>query len=304
MQISIHHIKRVSLLLCILVFINILFGPLVRATNSGLACPDWPLCFGRVLPPAEFRIWMEVGHRFYSGGIALVLLYLGFYVMKSSELRKNFALEIVFASTVIFIQIILGALTVTKLLDPTTVNLHLLNAVLFLLTVVTIYLKSRTLLKEENFSFRITSLFTSNGILGLFIFLLVYYQLYMGGRVSSNYAGLVCPDWPLCQGSWVPKPFIGPIRYHVEHRFMAYFLLVLVLGKFVWAYLKGNDKKEKILVTALLFFCGLQIFLGIINVLWRIPTLLTAVHTANGVAFLLASYVVLHYSLMKTSIIE
>lgn len=296
-------VRRISLILSILVFINILFGPLVRATNSGLACPDWPLCYGRVLPPAEFRIWMEVGHRFYSGGIALILLYLAFLILKSEDLRKKFLGVISFASLVITMQIILGALTVTKLLDPTTVNLHLLNAVLFLVTVVTLYLKSDGIL--ENTKGISPNAFTSAGsIFGILIFGLIYYQLYMGGRVSSNYAGLVCPDWPTCQGSWIPKPFSGPIRFHVEHRFMAYFLFFLVVSKFVFSLFKRNDRKEIFLTSALLLFCVIQILIGIGNVLWGIPTLLTAIHTANGVALLLASYFVLHHSLEKASLAE
>ncbi|HMZ61191.1 MAG TPA: COX15/CtaA family protein, partial [Leptospiraceae bacterium] len=69
-------LSRISLVLSILIFLNILFGPLVRATNSGLACPDWPLCYGKVIPPAEFRIWMEVGHRIYSAILSILFVYM------------------------------------------------------------------------------------------------------------------------------------------------------------------------------------------------------------------------------------
>jgi cytochrome c oxidase assembly protein subunit 15 len=299
-------VRNISLLLSILVFINILFGPLVRATNSGLACPDWPLCYGRVLPPAEFRIWMEVGHRFYSGGIGIILLFLSYTILKSPFLRNKFGVIILFASAVILFQIILGALTVTKLLDPTTVNMHLLNAVLFLLTVVGIYLRSRYFLQNEvgENTFSLSSLLNIGGVLGVFIFFLVYYQLYMGGRVSSNYAGLACPDWPLCQGSWIPKPFAGPVRYHVEHRFTAYLVLLLILVKFIHAFLKKQNKKDVLFSTLLLFFCSLQILIGVYNVLWGIPTLLTAIHTANGVALLLCSFFVVHNSLTLSTDIK
>jgi len=294
-------VKKISLILSVLIFINILFGPLVRATNSGLACPDWPLCYGRVLPPAEFRIWMEVGHRFYSGGISIFLLYLAFIVVKNPSLRKTFGGSIALASVVILIQIVLGALTVTKLLDPTTVNLHLLNAVLLLITVVTVYLKSRTISLDLKLEVSLPSLFKKGVVLAFFIFILIYFQLYMGGRVSSNYAGLVCPDWPLCQGSWIPKPFAGPVKYHVEHRFTAYLLFALVLLRFLQSIYLKVDRKDIFLSSLLLLFCFLQILIGIFNVLWGIPTLLTAIHTANGVAFLICSYLVLHHLLINYS---
>ena len=114
--------------------------------------------------------------------------------------------------------------------------------------------------------------------------------------MSSHYAGLVCPDWPLCQGTWIPQPFVGPIKYHVEHRFTAYLVFLLIFIRFILSFLDKHDKRGFVLSAVMLFFCVLQILIGIYNVLWGIPTLLTAIHTANGVALLLSSFFVLHHS--------
>ena len=138
---SISTIYRLAFLLSVLIFINILFGPLVRATDSGLACPDWPLCYGKVIPPPEFRIWMEVGHRIYSGLLGFVILALSILIFKDSELRKRFGLLAVTSLVVLVNQVILGKLTVTLLLDPGTVNMHLLNAVLLFTLIVSITAK-------------------------------------------------------------------------------------------------------------------------------------------------------------------
>lgn len=76
---------------------------------------------------------MEVGHRIYSGLLGFVVLALSIIVFKNSELRARFGL-LAFTSLVVLVnQVILGKLTVTKLLDPGTVNMHLLNAVFLLL---------------------------------------------------------------------------------------------------------------------------------------------------------------------------
>jgi cytochrome c oxidase assembly protein subunit 15 len=128
---SMKGISQLFLWISILIYINLFFGPLVRATDSGLACPDWPLCHGKFIPSYTFQIAMEVGHRFYSGSIGIILL-IGFFKIfltkELFELRLLVSLSLFFLGT----QVVLGALTVTKLLDPTTVNLHLLNAVTLL----------------------------------------------------------------------------------------------------------------------------------------------------------------------------
>ncbi len=44
-------------------YILMVMGTFVTSTGSGLACPDWPLCYGTVSPPLELSIWFEWGHR-------------------------------------------------------------------------------------------------------------------------------------------------------------------------------------------------------------------------------------------------
>lgn len=281
---------------------NILFGPLVRATNSGLACPDWPLCYGKVIPPPQFTIYMEVGHRIYSGILSILLLYIVVFIFTKLELRKNFSLLGFLSILIIGIQIALGALTVTKLLDPTTVNLHLLNAVLLLTIIVTITVKSKFLLEGAYFKSGLFNNWFQHKIywlLGLSV-ILVYFQLYMGGRVSSHYAGLACLDWPTCNGFWFP-PLKGSVGYQMEHRYIAYFIVVLViLNYFLIKALKPENTKLLLFLKLANFLVLLQVSIGIANVLLRLPILLTALHTGMGVALFISVYLSAIYSLYQT----
>ena len=52
-------------------FCLIVFGATVRANNAGLACPDWPLCFGEVVPRFDAKIALEWGHRLLAGLVTL-----------------------------------------------------------------------------------------------------------------------------------------------------------------------------------------------------------------------------------------
>ena len=297
---SISTIYRLAFLLSVLIFINILFGPLVRATDSGLACPDWPLCYGKVIPPPEFRIWMEVGHRIYSGLLGFVILALSILIFKDSELRKRFGLLAVTSLVVLVNQVILGKLTVTLLLDPGTVNMHLLNAVLLFTLIVSITAKANFILKTETLEtsiLRWSEVFSSRNLLITLTVFLIAFQLFLGGRVSSNYAGLACPDWPTCNGAWLPK-MEGLVRIQMEHRFMAYLILILVVINMTISIFKSYDKRTRMFLRMALYTVGVQIILGVCNVIFQLPILVTALHTGMGVALFIVNYTVLYYRLL------
>ena len=62
-------VRLIVALTALSVYLLMVLGGLVTSTGSGLACPDWPLCYGSVAPPLKVDIWLEWGHRLL-GGIA------------------------------------------------------------------------------------------------------------------------------------------------------------------------------------------------------------------------------------------
>jgi cytochrome c oxidase assembly protein subunit 15 len=177
-------------------------GALVRANGAGLACPDWPLCFGEVIPGFDLKIAFEWSHRVVAGCIALVFLLLATLCLKHSSLRKTLGPLVIATGLILALQIILGALTVWKLLAVWSVTSHLLTANAFVVCLcllsAQLFEQASPILRERKLSRgRLWLVFGTMALLSL--------QIALGGLMSSTYAGLVCPDWPTCiDGQWFP----------------------------------------------------------------------------------------------------
>ncbi len=276
-----------------LILFNLLYGPLVRATDSGLACPDWPLCHGKFVPEWTFQIFMEVGHRYYSGLLGLVVLAGFLYIVLNPQRKAKFGSLALVSMILLGTQVTLGALTVTKLLNPSTVNLHLLNAIALLKVCYTIA-RIDSEKAESKWNFR-----QPGNYLLFFVSAMIGYQIILGGKVSSNYAGLACPDFPLCYGSWFPE-MVGPIRYQMEHRWFAYLISALVLGTTAFGIFNWNNPQTKFYLKISSYLIVLQVVVGALNVIYLLPKFLTAFHTLNAVFVFLAFYTACFYHFRTT----
>ena len=101
-------------------------------------------------------------------------------------------------------------------------------------------------------------------------------QITLGGLVSSNYAGLDCPEWPTCRdGVWFPS-LAGGVGLHLVHRSNAY-LMVLAIGAALWLNRRHPGLARPLrLATALVL---LQVLLGIANVKLGLRVEVTGLHT-------------------------
>ena len=65
------------------VYVNIVSGALVRVTNSGLGCPDWPLCNGRPTPPFQFHGLIEFTNRVLAFAVIVIAVLLAVTAYRS-----------------------------------------------------------------------------------------------------------------------------------------------------------------------------------------------------------------------------
>ena len=72
---SLNRFAKLAVAASIATYLLIVVGGLVRATDSGLGCPDWPGCFGGWVPPPELHAWIEHSHRLVAA-LALSLIHI------------------------------------------------------------------------------------------------------------------------------------------------------------------------------------------------------------------------------------
>lgn len=129
--------QALSLTTAAAVYILIVLGGVVSSTGSGLACPDWPLCNGQVIPKLTIDVLIEFTHRLWTIVVTLTVIATMLFAVKS----YSWPSKATFFSTLTFIlllgQIMLGMLTVQTRTLPLVVTSHLGMAILVFASALT-----------------------------------------------------------------------------------------------------------------------------------------------------------------------
>jgi heme a synthase len=169
--------------IAIATFLLMAVGSATRVMNAGLACPDWPLCYGQLVPSAQMnlQVFLEWFHRLDAaliGFSAIALVGLAWWYRQA--LPKWLPWASLFALFLIVFQGILGGLTVTQLLRFDIVTAHLGTAFLFLSTLIVIA-SALTPYQGTNTAGKLP-------LISLTATLLIYIQTLLGGLVASRWA--------------------------------------------------------------------------------------------------------------------
>lgn len=273
--------------LVVVIFALIVLGALVRANDAGLACPDWPLCFGEWVPAMDVKVGFEWSHRVLAAFVTLAFLATAAFTWRLARYR----LHVVAISALLLLQILLGALTVWELLAEWTVTSHLLAGNAVNVSILLLALRLRRAARAPGHGEAPESPRRVRRLLALTcaVAVLATLQIALGGLVSSSYSGLACPEWPTCSdGRWFPA-FRGSVGLHLLHRYHGYLLALALPAPALYA--RGLSPAARRAGRALLGAACIGLAAlgaGIANVLLAIPVEITALHSALAVALVLA----------------
>jgi len=223
---------RLAITTALLTIGLIVFGAVVRVTDSGLGCGnEWPLCDGRVIPPLDnVTAWIEWAHRLFAALIGAFGLATLFVAWRAYRGRNALVLGSTLAAAFLFlVQSGLGALVVVLDLPPTMVTMHLGTAMLLLgallIAAVSSWYKPSINYARDH----VTLLMFISLALALVIIL-------SGALVRGSGATLACTDWPLCNGEVLPFEQGQLQTVHMMHRYAVIgfgFTLILLIW-YVW----------------------------------------------------------------------
>jgi heme a synthase len=323
------HIANLAWIAAVLAFFVVGLGAYTRLTDSGLGCPDWPGCYGQLTVPEQThdiaraqaafpgqtvepaKAWNEMFHRYVAGSLGTVMLVLAalLWLLHRRSLLPWMLIGL------LFFQAALGMWTVTWQLLPLVVMGHLLGGLLILSllwwTRLT-YGKPLLNLAPPPASWQRYKPWMLAAIV------IVFLQIALGGWTSSNYAALACPDFPWCNGRWLPVlnlhdafNLLAPIGHNYEgghldsvgrvtiqfmHRVGALVVVLYVGGLSLFLFFR--QQAPRMLLGLVLLLLTVQIILGIINAM-HLPLVVAVGHNLVAALLLLTLLSLNHWLFAK-----
>ena len=251
-------------------------GSVVHATESSLACPDWPTCFGTMMPEMTGGVFWEHLHRLVAGGLVL-LFGLSTWLAKTPTQDQPWIFRACLAGLgLLIVQSIFGGLTVIYRLPDLISTTHLGLAFIFLALVTVLASATGPLKTFESplgeTANRITILASASAAL-------IFIQSLIGGLVRHMDAGMACPDAPLCLGELVPPLVNSTITLHFTHRLIGIVAALLIIGLSIWILRVSAPKPLRLLGLLAAALVVTQVIIGFVSVLTSLAVIPVSLHT-------------------------
>jgi len=320
--------KKILEISIVLALIVVILGAYTRLGDAGLGCPDWPGCYGQLTVPdvadgtklegydrpvEAAKGWKEMVHRYAASTLGLVILILFVLALRGKPQYHQSMMLPSFTALFVMLQGAFGMWTVTLLVHPGIVTIHLAGG--FMTTVLLTWL----LLNQGGPLITYRHVLKRHKSLLLVALAVLSLQIILGGWTSTNYAALSCgEEFPTCLGSWWPEMdftralYWGPLGVDYEygvlentaragiqmmHRIGALVTTVLIVA-LIYLFRGYTHLKSNLLLIGGLLIA--QVTLGILNVMLSIPMVIAVLHNAVALLLLL-SLIALTHKIFKTS---
>ncbi len=311
--------RRITLITLLVSLLVIFWGSIVQVSNSGLACPDWPACFGKayVSDDVEFRVqaaaefpqsrfnitkaWTKIIQRYSSAflGLLIVVLTLAAWTQKQCRFSTVFSTFLLLG--IVAFHLVLDKWVVDLNAMPVTLMAQLLTGFFVFGLLYWLYLRV-----QPNITLHNESSHSWPRLLAGFSIVALLLQIFLGIWTSENNAALTCSDFPRCNNQWIPAvdylnaldllsglersyagilSFDGQVAVHWMHRAGGGISFILMTLLILSATSEKHSRPVRKAGMALSFLLMIQISLGVMSIRFGAPIGLTILH--NIVAALL-----------------
>ena len=265
----------------VVAFIQISLGGFVRSTESGLGCPDWPLCHGKLIPPFEFHTLIEYSHRMTGlilGIFVLALAITSFLKFRDKKLLLNLSMT---SLLLVIIAGILGGATVITELSWWIRLIHL-SIALTLISCLTLLTKEILFPNRTQRMVSTKQMWKTAGAT-LIVFAVVISGSFMIGMGANS----SCASWPFCRGYFLPTSF--EYLVHMGHRYLAAASLIFLTYTALSVYRARPQTEIRKIGHMIVGLTGLQIFVGAVMVFTGFSSHLKWTHLSIATLLLMST---------------
>src|SRR2546421_2121626 len=266
--------RALSVATALVTYALVVLGGVVRVSGSGLGCPDWPLCHGRLLPPLDLHAIIEYSHRTTTVLATTLMVVTAVIAWLWLRRRRDVVTAATVALGLLVVQITLGAITVKLELPPIVVLVHLANAMALLGAVSVTAVAALAPGPMSQATDTVSRRWAMAAAAG------TYLLIVSGSLVVASGASGACSAWPLCGGGF-SFAFDGSPAIQLLHRGIAGVIGLLIVISLL-AVLARHRRQPAVRATVALTLAALafQVAVGAAVVTLHLPAALRGLHLA------------------------
>lgn len=281
--------SKFAFLSTIVTYILIFIGGLVRVSGAGLGCPDWPKCFGSWIPPlnasqlpagfdpATFNFalaWIEYVNRLMGMVVGLLIVLTAIYALKYFRQNKSILYSSIAAAILVAVQGWYGSIVVKTELNPNTISIHFLLAIIIVSLLIYVWQKSHLIVNSEHESKSKYPTNTKNLLQVLWIATIV--QFIFGTQIRGKLE-LLIEKFPLLYGNDLIAN-LGAINYmHIALGIITAVITFMVVISLLNKSVQASPLVQQSAILLIVLIVA-QIVVGAIIELLNIPPVMQVIH--------------------------